>query len=64
VRLYQALLEHLASEHSSRMVAMRNATQNAKEMISDLTLSYNKLRQANITSEIIEVSSGAAAQAR
>jgi F-type H+-transporting ATPase subunit gamma len=46
------------------MVAMRNATQNAKEMISDLTLSYNKLRQANITSEIIEVSSGAAAQAR
>ena len=61
VRLYQALLEHLASEHSSRMVAMRNATQNAKEMISDLTLSYNKLRQANITSEIIEVSSGAAA---
>jgi F-type H+-transporting ATPase subunit gamma len=61
VRIYQALLEHLASEHSSRMVAMRNATQNAKEMISDLTLSYNKLRQANITSEIIEVSSGAAA---
>lgn len=61
IRVYQALLEHLASEHSSRMVAMRNATQNAKEMISDLTLSYNKLRQANITSEIIEVSSGAAA---
>ncbi len=61
VRIYQALLEHLASEHSSRMVAMRNATENAKEMISDLTLSYNKLRQANITSEIIEVSSGAQA---
>lgn len=61
VRIFQAMLEHLASEHSSRMVSMRNATQNAKEMISDLTLSYNKLRQANITSEIIEVSSGAAA---
>jgi F-type H+-transporting ATPase subunit gamma len=41
---------------------MRNATENAKEMISELTLAYNKLRQANITREIIEVSSGAAAQ--
>jgi len=62
VLLYQALLEHLASEQSARMVAMRNATENAKEMISELTLAYNKLRQANITREIIEVSSGAAAQ--
>lgn len=61
VRVYQALLEHIASEQSARMVAMRNATQNAKEMISELTLAYNKLRQANITREIIEVSSGAAA---
>jgi F-type H+-transporting ATPase subunit gamma len=61
VRIYQALLEHLASEQSARMVAMRNATENAKEMISELTLAYNKLRQANITREIIEVSSGAAA---
>ncbi len=61
VRIYQALLEHLASEHSARMVAMRNATQSAKDMISDLTLAYNKLRQANITREIIEVSSGASA---
>jgi F-type H+-transporting ATPase subunit gamma len=60
VRLYQALLEHLASEQSARMVAMRNATQSAKDMIDDLTLAYNKLRQANITREIIEVSSGAA----
>lgn len=59
--IYQALLEHSASEQSARMVAMRNATQNAKEMISDLTLAYNKLRQANITREIIEVSSGASA---
>ena len=61
VRIFQALLEHIASEHSARMVAMRNATDNAKEVISDLTLAYNKLRQANITREIIEVSSGAAA---
>jgi F-type H+-transporting ATPase subunit gamma len=62
VRMYQALLEHIASEQSARMVAMRNATQSAKDMIDDLTLAYNKLRQANITREIIEVSSGAAAQ--
>jgi F-type H+-transporting ATPase subunit gamma len=61
VRIYQALLEHIASEHSARMVAMRNATDNAKDVISELTLAYNKLRQANITREIIEVSSGAAA---
>ncbi|MDQ3931010.1 MAG: ATP synthase F1 subunit gamma [Chloroflexota bacterium] len=61
VLVYQALLEHVASEQSARMVAMRNATENAKEMISDLTLAYNKLRQANITREIIEVSGGAAA---
>lgn len=64
VQLYQALLEHQASEQSARMVAMRNATENAKEMISELTLAYNKLRQANITREIIEISSGAAAQQR
>jgi len=64
VRVYQALLEHIASEQSARMVAMRNATQSAKDMISDLTLAYNKLRQANITREIIEVSSGATALAR
>jgi len=62
VQIYQALLEHQASEHSARMVAMRNATENAKEVISELTLAYNKLRQANITKEIIEISSGAAAQ--
>jgi F-type H+-transporting ATPase subunit gamma len=61
VRIFQALLEHIASEHSARMVAMRNATDNAREVISELTLAYNKLRQANITKEIIEISSGAAA---
>lgn len=61
VRIYQALLEHQASEQSARMVAMRNATDNAKDLISEFTLAYNKLRQANITKEIIEISSGAAA---
>ena len=57
VRIYQALLEHIASEQSARMVAMRNATQSAKDMISDLTLAYNKLRQANITRELLEITS-------
>ncbi|MEJ7654564.1 MAG: F0F1 ATP synthase subunit gamma [Chloroflexia bacterium] len=61
VQLYQALLESKASEHAARMVAMRNATDNANEIAQDLTLTYNKIRQATITREIIEVSSGAAA---
>ena len=54
-RVYQILLESKASEHSARMVAMKNATDNAKELIKDLTLQYNKLRQANITSELLEI---------
>lgn len=53
--VYQILLETKASEHSSRMVAMKNATDNAKDIIKDLTLEYNKLRQANITSELLEI---------
>jgi F-type H+-transporting ATPase subunit gamma len=61
-RLYQAVLEAKASEESSRMVAMRNATENAEELIEDLTLSYNKVRQANITREMIEIASGARAR--
>lgn len=61
VQLYQALLESKASEFAARMIAMRNATDNANEIVQDLTLTYNKVRQANITREIIEVSSGAAA---
>ena len=61
VRIYQALLEHRASEYSAQMVSMRNATDNAKDLISEFTLAYNKLRQANITREIIEISGGAAA---
>jgi F-type H+-transporting ATPase subunit gamma len=60
-QIYHLVLSAKASEHSARMVAMRNATQNAKEMISDLTLAYNKLRQANITKELLEISSAAMA---
>ncbi len=58
-RIYQAILETTASEMSSKMVAMKNATENAEELIEDLTLSYNKVRQANITREMIEIASGA-----
>ncbi len=58
-RLFQAVLEVTASEHSSRMVAMRNATENAEELIDDLTLTYNKVRQSNITREMIEIATGA-----
>jgi len=54
-QIYQILLEAKASEHSSRMVAMKNATDNAKQLIKDLTLEYNKLRQANITKELLEI---------
>ncbi|RBP37349.1 F-type H+-transporting ATPase subunit gamma [Roseimicrobium gellanilyticum] len=53
--LWQMLLEARASEHSSRMVAMKNATDNAKQLIKDLTLEYNKLRQAAITNELLEI---------
>ena len=53
--LFQMLLESRASEHSSRMVAMKNATDNAKQLIKDLTLEYNKLRQASITNELLEI---------
>ena len=58
-RVFQAVLEAKASEESSRMVAMKNATDNAEDLIDDLTLSYNKVRQANITREMIEIASGA-----
>ena len=61
-RLFQAVLEGRASEESSRMVAMKNATENAEDLIEDLTLSYNKVRQANITREMIEIASGAQAR--
>lgn len=61
IKIYQALLETKASEHSARMVAMKNATDNAKELSSDLTLTYNQVRQDSITREILEISSAAAA---
>jgi F-type H+-transporting ATPase subunit gamma len=58
-RVYQAVLELSASEQSARMVAMKNATENAQELIEDLTLTYNKVRQSNITREMIEIATGA-----
>ncbi|MCI0345324.1 MAG: ATP synthase F1 subunit gamma [Chloroflexi bacterium] len=61
-RLFHAVLEGKASEESSRMVAMKNATENAEELIDDLTLAYNKVRQANITREMIEIATGARAR--
>ncbi len=65
IKVYQALLEAKASEHSARMVAMDSATRNAGEVIEKLTLSFNKARQSAITTEILEVASGAEAlQAR
>ncbi|MGI9239308.1 MAG: ATP synthase F1 subunit gamma [Verrucomicrobiales bacterium] len=54
-QLYQMMLEARASEHSSRMVAMKAATDNADELVKDLTLEYNKVRQAAITSELLEI---------
>jgi len=60
-KMVTALVESFASEHGSRMIAMNAATQNAGEMIDNLTLQYNKARQAQITSELLEVVSGAEA---
>jgi F-type H+-transporting ATPase subunit gamma len=60
-RIFRAVLENLASEQSARMIAMKNATDNAGELIDDLTLTYNKVRQANITREMIEIATGARA---
>jgi F-type H+-transporting ATPase subunit gamma len=59
--VYQAVLDAVASEHSARMLAMHNATQNAREVVQELTLSYNKARQASITTEILEIAAGAEA---
>ena len=60
MQIYQMLLESSASEQSSRMVAMKNASEAAGEMIDDLTLVFNKARQAGITQEISEISAGMA----
>lgn len=61
VQLFKALLDSYASEHGARMTAMHKATDNAKELVSDLKLQYNKARQASITNEILEIVAGAEA---
>ena len=63
MQVYHAILEAIASEQSARMVAMRNATDNATELVQDLTLAYNKARQEAITKEILDIAGGAAALA-
>ncbi|MEK7355582.1 MAG: ATP synthase F1 subunit gamma [Bdellovibrionota bacterium] len=61
VQVYRCMCESVAAEHGARMSAMENATKNAGEMINTYTLTYNKLRQAGITTELIEITSGAEA---
>jgi F-type H+-transporting ATPase subunit gamma len=63
LQIYQAILESQASEHAARMVAMRNATDNAKELVSALQLAYNKVRQQTITNDILDIVGGAEALA-
>ena len=60
-QIYNGLVESAASEQGARMISMKSATENAEEMISSLTLSYNKARQASITKELLEVTTGAEA---
>ena len=61
IQIFHALLENIASEQSARMVAMRNATDNANEMVGDLTQVMNKARQESITNELLDIVGGAAA---
>ncbi|HAV78902.1 MAG TPA: ATP synthase F1 subunit gamma [Anaerolineae bacterium] len=61
LQIYQAVLESQASEHAARMVAMRNATENAKELVGSLQLAYNKVRQQGITNDILDIVGGAEA---
>ena len=61
MQVYHSILESIASEHSARMVAMRAATDNAKELTTDLTLAYNKARQEAITTELLDITAGASA---
>ncbi|UPA21989.1 ATP synthase F1 subunit gamma [Candidatus Peribacteria bacterium] len=61
IQIFQAVLESVASEHSARMIAMRSATDNASDIIDDLTLMYNQTRQTNITAELSELSASKAA---
>ena len=64
LQIYQGVLESLASEHSARMVAMRNATNNAKDLVGSLTLTMNTVRQTNITREMLDITGGAEALAK
>ena len=64
LQVYQAVLESLASEHAARMVAMRNATDNAHELVGALQLEYNKVRQQTITGDILDIAGGAEALAQ
>ncbi len=64
LQVYQAILESLASEHAARMVAMRNATDNAHELVGALQLEYNKVRQQGITGDILDIAGGAEALAQ
>ncbi len=64
LQIYQAILESLASEHAARMVAMKNATDNATELSGDLQLEYNKARQQSITNEMLDIAGGAEALAK
>jgi F-type H+-transporting ATPase subunit gamma len=64
LQIYQALLESIASEQSARMVAMRNARESAQDLISQLTLRYNKARQESITKELLDIAGGAEALAQ
>ena len=61
IKVYQAMLETKASEHSARMMAMQNATDNAKDLVEDLNLTYNQTRQNSITKELLEITTAQAA---
>jgi F-type H+-transporting ATPase subunit gamma len=60
MEIYQALLDSNASEHSARMLAMHSATENGKELIGSLSLTFNRMRQESITRELAEISASAA----
>ena len=64
LQVYQAILESQASEHAARMVSMRNATDNALDLVSALELQYNKVRQQSITSDMLDIAGGAEALAQ
>jgi len=64
LQVYQSILESLASEHAARMIAMRNATDNALDLVSELQLQYNKVRQQTITSDMLDIAGGAEALAQ